>query len=218
MRKAAIRGGCVRGNLRRKDLTVAKLIAVLGGLTAAIALVLGASPANASLILGGSCPGATQAFARFGDARLYTFGTNGGLESGSTGWSLSSGASVVRGNESYYVHSTSDSHSLSLPAGATALTPSMCMGTTSTVVRFFVKGATRVRVDVVERNLLGFVVGLVNATTVTGTSAWQPSPTVLNLDSLQGVLGCSSVQLRFTALDGTAGIDDVYVDPWSSGN
>lgn len=197
---------------------MAKLMAVLAGLTAAVALALGITPANAALISGGSCPGATQAFARFGDGRMYTFGTNGGLESGSTGWSLSGGASVVRGNETYYVHGPSDSHSLSLAPGASALTPGMCMGTTSTVVRFFVNGATHVRVDVVERNLLGLVVGIVNATTISGTSAWQPSPAVLNLDSLQGVLGVSSVQLRFTALDGSAGIDDVYVDPWSSGN
>ena len=197
---------------------MAKVIVVLGALASAVAVAVGAAPANASLIFGGSCPGATQAFAQFGDGRFYTFGTNGGLESGSTGWSLSSGASVVRGNESYYVHSPLDSKSLALSRGASALTPAMCMGTTSTVVRFFVKGNTSVRVDVVEHNLLGTVIGIVNATTINGTSAWQPSPSVLNLDSLQGVVGASSVQLRFTALDGTAGIDDVYVDPWSSGN
>ena len=197
---------------------MAKLIVVFGGVAAAFALALSAAPAKASLIAGGSCPGATQAFKQFGDARYYTFGTNGGVESGTTGWTVSSGASVVRGNESFYIHSSSDSKALSLSRGATALTPSMCMGTSSTVVRFFVEGNTSVRVDVVERNLLGLVVGILNATTVTGSSAWQPSPAVLNLDSLQGVLGVSSVQLRFTALDGTALVDDVYVDPWSSGN
>lgn len=197
---------------------MAKLIVVFGGVAAAFALALSAAPAKASLIVGGSCPGATQAFKQFGDARYYTFGTNGGVESGTTGWTVSSGASVVRGNESFYVHSSSDSKALSLSRGATALTPAMCMGTSSTVVRFFVEGNTSVRVDVVERNLLGLVVGILNATTVTGSSAWQPSPAVLNLDSLQGVLGVSSVQLRFTALDGTALVDDVYVDPWSSGN
>jgi hypothetical protein len=201
-----------------EDLTVAKFLAVLVGMAAAVALGFGATSAKASLVFGGSCPGATQAFKQFGDARYYTFGTNGGMESGTTGWTVSSGASVVRGNESLFVHSASDSKSLSLTRGASALTPSMCMGTTSTVVRFFVKGDANVRVDVVERNLLGLVVGILNATTVDGTSAWQPSPAVLNLDSLQGLLGVSSVQLRFTAMDGSASVDDVYVDPWSSGN
>jgi hypothetical protein len=201
-----------------EDLTVAKFLAVLVGMAAAVALGFGATSAKASLVFGGSCPGATQAFKQFGDARYYSFGTNGGMESGTTGWTVSSGASVVRGNESFFVHSASDSKSLSLTRGASALTPSMCMGTTSTVVRFFVKGDANIRVDVVERNLLGLVVGILNATTVDGTSAWQPSPAVLNLDSLQGLLGVSSVQLRFTAMDGSASVDDVYVDPWSSGN
>ena len=197
---------------------MAKRLTVLIALAAACGLGLSSAPARASLIFGGSCPGATQPFAQFGDARYYTFGTNGGLESGSNGWTLSSGASVVPGNESYYVHSRSDSKSLSLARGATATTPNMCMGTTSTVVRFFAKGGSSLRVDVVERNLLGLVVGLVNATTIQTPAAWQPSPAVLNLDSLQGVLGASSVQLRFTAIDGPASVDDVYVDPWTSGS
>jgi hypothetical protein len=196
---------------------VAKVIAVLVGVASAFALGLSASPAKASLIFGGSCPGATQAFAQWGDARYYTFGQNGGLESGSLGWSTS-GASVVSGNESFYIHSRSDSHSLLLQRGATATTPPMCMGTSSTVVRFFLKGDANVRVQVVERNLLGLVVGILDWTTIDGAPTWQPSPTVVNLDSLQGLVGVSSVQLRFTALDGSALVDDVYVDPWSSGN
>ena len=64
---------------------MAKLIVVFGGVAAAFALALSAAPAKASLIAGGSCPGATQAFKQFGDARYYTFGTNGGVESGTTG-------------------------------------------------------------------------------------------------------------------------------------
>ena len=179
--------------------------------------VAGTDKSNASLIFGGSCPGATQAFARFGDARYYTFGLNGGLELGSYGWSLS-GASVVSGNEPYYAHSPFDSHSLSLPQGASATTPPMCMGTSSTVMRFFLKGNSDLHVQVVERNLLGLVIGVLDWTTVNGSSSWQPSPTVVNLDSLLGLVGVSSVQLRFTALDGPSQVDDMFVDPWASSN
>jgi hypothetical protein len=167
------------------------------------------------LITGGSCPGATKAFAQWGDPRYYVFGQNGGLEQGSAGWMLS-GAGVVFGNEPYYLHSTTDSHSLLLLRGGSALTPAMCMGTSSTVVRFFVRGDANLRVQVVERNLLGFVVGILDWTTIDGTSNWQPSPAVVNLDSLQGLVGVSSVQLRFTALNGASLVDDVYVDPWGS--
>jgi hypothetical protein len=170
----------------------------------------------AALLTGGSCGPATQAFAQFGDPRYYNFAPNGGLELGSYGWSLSGGASVARGNESYYLHSRSDSHSLALPKGAAATTPLMCMGTSSTVIRFVYKGTGDLRVQVVERNLLGFVIGVLDWTTISGSDSWQPSPTVTNLDSLLGLLGASTVQLKFTSLNGQSQVDDVYVDPMAS--
>ncbi len=198
---------------------MARAVVRFCGVVAAIALAFGAENTDksyASLISGGYCPGATQAFAQFGDSRYYVFAPNGGLELGSSGWSLSGGAAVVSGNESYYLHSGYDSHSLSLPAGASATTPAMCMGTSSTVIRFVFKGSSDLRVQVVERNLLGLVIGILDWTTISGTSSWQPSPTVVNLDSLLGLIGASSVQLRFTAVDGPSAVDDVYVDPWAS--
>ncbi len=172
----------------------------------------------ASLITGGYCPGATQAFARWDDPHFYVFGANGGLELGSYGWSLAGGSSVVAGNEPYYLHSPYDSHSLLIPSGGSATTPPTCMATSSSVVRFFVRGAGNVHVQVVERNLLGLVIGVLDQATVGGGSSWQPSPTVVNLDSLQGLVGVSSVQLRFTAVGGSDQIDDVYVDPMASSN
>jgi hypothetical protein len=182
-----------------------------------VAAAVPAASAGSLLGLNNDCGATSQPFARFGDSRLYTFGTNGGLESGGAGWALS-GASVVNGNESYYVHSTADRYSLTLPAGATATTPQLCMGTTSTVVRFFDRSANggKLRVQIVLRNALGTVLGVVDWTTIQGSSAWQPSPSLLNLDSLLGLLGVSSIQLKFTALSGTSQIDDVYVDPWWS--
>jgi hypothetical protein len=189
------------------------------GVVATLALAFGAADTDksyAALLTGGSCGPATQAFAQFGDSRYYNFAPNGGLEFGSYGWSLAGGASVVRGNESYYLHSPFDSHSLALPEGATATTPLMCMGTSSTVIRFVYKGTGDLRVQVVERNLLGLVIGILDWTTIDGSSSWRPSPTVANLDSLLGLVGASTVQLKFTSLDGQSQVDDVYVDPMAS--
>jgi hypothetical protein len=191
------------------------------GLVVLVALAFGAfqtDKSSASLITGGNCPGATQAFAQWGDPHYYVFGANGGLELGSYGWSLAGGSAVVSGNESYYLHSKYDSHSLYLPSGGSAATPPMCMATSSSVIRFFLKGAGSVHVQLVERNLLGLVVGVLDQTTVGGSSVWQPSPTIVNLQSLQGLIGVSSVQLRFTAQGGSDQIDDVYVDPMASSN
>jgi hypothetical protein len=198
---------------------VARAILRFCGVVTVLALAFGVSDTSksyASLLTGGYCPGATQAFRQFGDQRYYVFAPNGGLELGSAGWSLSGGAAVVSGNESYYLHSRYDSHSLSLPKGASATTPAMCMGTSSTVIRFMFKGSSNVHVQVVERNLLGLVTGILDWTTISGTSSWQPSPTIANLNALLGLVGVSSVQVRFTAVDGPAQIDDVFVDPSAS--
>ena len=195
------------------------LLATLVMLVAAAFSVSTASAGGSLLGLNNDCGSTSQPFAQFGDYRYYTFGTNGGLENGATGWSLS-GARVVSGNESFYVHSHGDVNSLSLPAGGTAYTPKLCMDTTSTVMRYFVKGSAdgSVRVEVVLRGLLGQVLGVFQVSRVSTGSSWQAGPPVLNLDSLLGLLGVSSVQLKFTTLSGTAQIDDVYVDPWASRN
>lgn len=195
------------------------LVATLVMLVAAAFSVSTASAGGSLLGLDNDCGSTSQPFAQFGDYRYYTFGANGGLESGAAGWSLS-GARVVSGNESFYVHSHGDVNSLSLPAGGTAYTPKLCMGTTSTVMRYFIKGSGdgSVRVEVVLRGLLGQVLGVFQVSRVSTGSSWQAGPPVLNLDSLLGLLGVSSVQLKFTTLSGTAQIDDVYVDPWASRN
>lgn len=188
-------------------------------LVGVLVATLAAPAAHADLLSGldRNCGATSQPFAGFGDPRLYTFGRNGGLENGSTGWSLS-GSSVVDGNEAFYAHSAQDDSSLSLPAGSSALTPPLCMGTTSTVLRFFVRSPEpgSLRVQVVLRNTLGNVLGIIDVSRVSAGRDWQPGPSILNLDSLLGLLGVSSVQLKLTSLSGTHQVDDVYVDPWES--
>jgi hypothetical protein len=189
----------------------------------ALAIVAAGPPAasaSGSLLgLNNDCGQASQPFAQFGDLRSYTFGANGGLENGATGWTLSGGG-VASGNESFFVHSSSDHNSLSLGTGGTALTPKLCMGTTSTVTRFFVRSSNggRVRVQVVLKNVLGQVLGILQISDLSAGASWQPGPPILNLDSLLGLLGVSSIQLKFTTLSGSVQVDDIYVDPWASRN
>jgi hypothetical protein len=188
-------------------------------LVAALVAVLVPQVATAGSLLGldNNCGATTQPFAQFGDSRNYTFGTNGGLESGANGWAIS-GGNVVAGNESYYVHSRSDDSSLQLPAGASAATPGLCQETSSSVVRFFLRSPNggSVRVQVVARNLLGQVVGILDVARVSPGASWQPGPAILNLQSLLALLGISSIQLKFVTVSGTVQVDDIYVDPWGS--
>jgi hypothetical protein len=189
-------------------------------MAAVVALCAPAALAGGSLLgLNNNCGTTSQPFAQFGDYRNYTFGANGGLENGSTGWSLG-GGQIVGGNESFFVHSSSDRYSLALSPGDVSLSPNLCMGTTSTVTRFFVRSGDggRVRVQVVLRNLLGQVLGVLQVSDVTAGSSWSAGPAILNLDSLLGLVGVSSIQLKFTELSGNVQIDDLYVDPWASRN
>ena len=193
-------------------------LALVAAILAAV-LVPPVASAGSLLGLNNDCGQATQPFAQFGDLRSYTFGANGGLESGAAGWTLSGGG-VVSGNESFFVHSSSDRNSLSLGTGGTALTPKLCMGTTSTVTRFFVRSSNggQVRVQVVLKNVLGQVLGILQVSDLSAGASWQPGPPILNLDSLLGLLGVSSIQLKFTTLSGSVQVDDIYVDPWASRN
>jgi hypothetical protein len=193
-------------------------------LAAIVAAALGAVAAPAAhakgslLGLSPKCGPTSKPFSQFGDYRNYTFAPDGGLESGGVGWSLSGGAKVVSGNETFFVHSRYDSRSLYLPAGSTVTTPPMCMGTFSTWIRFFSKsnGSGSLKVQVQFRSLLGSIVGLLNWATIGGSSSWTPSPSILNLQSLNSILGANAVQLKLTAVGAPFQIDDVYVDPWAS--
>ncbi len=188
-------------------------------LTTLATAALVAPVAHADLLnLARTCGATTQPFAQFGDSSAYTFVQDGGLEGGGSGWQLS-GAHVVSGNESFFVHGSGDARSLSLPSGASATTPAACITLSSGKARFFARnsGSGALRVQVLCRGLLGGVIGLLDVTSFTPSANWQPSPEVINLNNLTVPLGTTSIQLRFTALSGSGvQIDDAYVDPLSS--
>ena len=76
---------------------------------------------------------------RWGDSHSYFLMPNGGFESGATSWGISGDATVVSGNESYYANGATDSKSLAFPAGASATSPTICVGRGESSFRLFVK-------------------------------------------------------------------------------
>ena len=164
-----------------------------------------------------------QPFLRWADPAQYVFAPNGGFERGARGWTLTGGARIVAGNESYRVHGRRDSVSLSLPPGSSATSGAMCVGIEHPTLRLFTtnRGAlmSMLAVEVLFEDATGAVhslpIGLLAA-----TSAWRPSvqmPVVANLlPLLPGER--TAVAFRFTPL-GASGqwrIDDTYVDPYRS--
>jgi hypothetical protein len=199
--------------------------AVLLALSASL-VALGITAAPASAGLGIACPDPiSQVFRPWGDFANYAFTPNGGFEAGSAGWTLTGGARVVSGNESFFVNDSSDESSLSLPAGSSATTAPMCVGLLSSKMRFFSANdgwsSSRLKVQVIYNGGLGGLLGFAGSTLaiadvgyVGGGSAWQPSQEIGMLGGVLPLL-TQSVQFRFTPADryGSWQIDDVYLDP-----
>jgi hypothetical protein len=202
-------------------------------LGAAVMVALGCARGGDAALLSGVLPGVvstpaaaycdtnvSQPFARWGDMANYALAPGGSFESGTPSWSLGNGAKVVAGNEPFYVHSRSDSRSLSIPGGGTAATPTMCYAFGDWKLRLFASSSgtasySRLQVSVVARNLTG-VLSVLDSASLTPAGAWGPTnPVALTVTNLCGLIATDSVSFRFAAIGpGSWRIDDVYLDPW----
>ena len=197
------------------------------GLVALCALAV-AAPAQAGSFGDSAvgCEGRTtsQPFLRWLDPMRYVLAPNGNLESGATGWTLTGGARVEAGNESFFVGGKSDTRSLYLPSGSTATTRPMCVQLLHPTFRYFAKNRGSIVLSsllveaLVENPLTGKVLVL-PAGVHTGGSNWHPSLpglVVADLVSLLDPNGELAVAFRFRPVGLAAKwqIDDVYVDPF----
>ena len=187
-----------------------------------LALGAGASTAEAGPLVQSAkncTSGTTQkAFLRWLDPLNYTLVPAGSFESGATGWKLSK-ASVVSGNEPFYVHGARESRSLSISSGGSATTPTLCVGIDKPVLRFFARSSgggllNLLRAEVLFESSTGAVLSLPVGVVTPG--GWAPTLPMPVLASLLPLLpgGQTPVQFRFTPLGSASWqIDDVYVDP-----
>ena len=201
-------------------------------LSALVAVVLAAAlPASAQAGLlvqtATSCDAhsLSQPFARFLDPMRYTLVPGGAFEAGDRAWSLTGGAVVVSGNESFRVHDADDSRSLSLPPGSSAVSPAMCVGLGEPTLRLFAKksgggllGGTlsTLRVDVLVEDNLGLLSSVPTGLVLAGSS-WAPSLPQLVVANLLPLLPGDMTPVAFRLVPqgpATWTVDDVYVDPW----
>jgi hypothetical protein len=166
--------------------------------------------------------GAEQVFRPWGDAHSYVLAPDGGFEAGGAGWTLAGGAATVAGNESFYLNDAADQRALSLPAGSSAVSPSICMSLDTPTFRLLARNtgdpSAGLRVEATYKLL-----GLVRTKTVSTVKAgpeWAPSQqmsTVLTLSTIVGVLIPSAIQIKITPV-GSGGqwqVDDLYIDPFA---
>jgi hypothetical protein len=165
-----------------------------------------------------------QPFLRWLDPMRYVLAPNGNLERGSAAWTLTGGARVVDGNETFYVGGARDARSLYLPPGSSATTRPLCVELLHPTVRYFARNRgtpvlSSLRVDALVENPLTGSVLVVPVGVHTGAKGWHPSlPGLVLADVLSplGEDGELAVAFRFrpVGLGAAWQIDDVYVDPF----
>lgn len=185
----------------------------------ATATVAAIAPATASAGLMSDCEArsSTPVFSPWLDYANYFLAPDGGFEHGAAGWTLA-GASVVAGNNVFAL-SGAGASSVTLSAGDSMTSPSICVGLEHPSFRFVAR-----RTDGSALSTLGASVILPDGREIpvgvmTGDSSWHPSPVMLvaaNLIPTVTTDDSIDVQLRFAAESGSWQIDDVYVDPSGS--
>ena len=193
----------------------------LAGILAAVAFtaLLGGPPvAAAQSASSATCPTpvVSQPFLKWGDSYSYALVPGGDFESTPSEWTLSGGAQRSAGNESYAATGTLGAWSLALPAGASAQSPFMCVGTTEQTFRLFARGegfAAVLLPQVVYKTPFGNIA--VPVSVIVPKRRWEPTAILETGAPFATGIANGTVQmaLRFTSLIGSSKIDDVFLDP-----
>ena len=181
---------------------------------AVAALVAGPSAAQASPV-DGNCPDeppTSQPFLSFGDDDSYFLAPSGDFESGAAGWTLDGGAALV-------ASPAGTGTALSLPPGATAISPPICVTRNHVSARLFGQAfdgprRDRARINVDVAGPTGSITADRN---IRVEDTWQPTRQFrlgASFFDLDPVTGTSDIRMRFVT-DGpaTAVLDGLWVDP-----
>jgi hypothetical protein len=207
-----------------KALKKLRSVLLLSALLVAGAIATPAANAGVLVKSANDCPtqSTSKPFSNWGDSNNYFLAPGGSFEPGTTAWSLGGGAKVVAGNETYYVHGSSDSKSLYIPQGGYATSPTVCVGLSEPSIRWFSKQKSLLNLTGAMTVEVGFEtsLGAVVWAPVVGAGilnpSWSPSlPGVVEASLLPLIGDKTPVQFRFRAVTGNWWIDDVYVDPFS---
>ena len=193
----------------------------LAGTLASLTLAALGGPVLASAQAASTtCPTTTTStpFSPWGDTSSYWLVPGGSFETSPTTWALSGAAGLIAGGDPFASAMTGKlgAWSLSIPTGSSAQSPFMCVEATERTYRFMAhsQGAeATIRPDLVYETSAGDVT--VVGKKVTLKSSWEPSPTMHTGAMLVTAIHGESVHLalRFTALAGSAVINNVYIDP-----
>ena len=150
----------------------------------------------------------SRVFAPWEDRALYTLAPGGDFETGAEGWTLD-GAALVADSSPFLLGAALGAGSIELGAGASALSPPICVETGFPTFRFMARSlgddAGGLTVELVHADGEAQPVGQVML-----GGEWAPSRRVA---LAQGRSAAGPVQLRFAVVAGAVRVDDVYIDP-----
>jgi hypothetical protein len=155
----------------------------------------------------------SRVFKPWRDRALYTLAPGGDFETLAEGWTLE-GAALAADSSPFQLGAALGASSLELPAGATALSPPICVERGFPSFRLVARSISTERA--VVKVQVVYADGRKKATgRVKPGADWAPTR---KLSLAQGRFKVrrgrsAQVQLRFAVTTGTARIDDVYVDP-----
>jgi hypothetical protein len=190
------------------------------GVFALVAAALLIGLATFSSLAQAACayPDAEQVFAPWNDRGYYQLAPEGGLESGASGWTLQNGAALVADDGDRLHEGEQEETAVSLPFGATATSPPVCVDETTPNFRVMVrnvgdKGA-KIRVTVAYEGTLKAVKARNSDVHADIEDGWLPSPSIkLETEHEQERVA----RITFTGKDPKTAylVDDLYVDPFA---
>ncbi len=182
--------------------------------------LLGTTLQSVTQVVGGTSCAQTYAqttpFSPWSDTNSYRLVPGGSFPTTGSGWTLAGGASIGQSSDPHQLAGATGAGELVLPAGGSAVSPYSCVDTTQPTIRFMDAGNTtaRVTVDVTFVEPAGLVVTL-PVGVITPSPSWQPSPTLVDLQVVGGLLdgGAVPMALSFHSSGGTVDVSDAFVDP-----
>jgi len=156
----------------------------------------------------------TKVFSAWRDKALYTLADGGDFETQALGWTLDGPASIAADSPPFLLGTALGVSSLELPAGASAVSPPICVARGFKSFRFAARSVSAdqgvLRVQVLYARGKERSAGRVRP----GTE-WAPTRKISLAQGLFHVRrrASTTVRLRFAASAGSVRLDDVYVDP-----
>jgi hypothetical protein len=155
-----------------------------------------------------------RVFKPWHDRRHYTLALGGDFETLAEGWTLEGPAALAADSSPFLLGDALGASSLELAAGASALSPPICVGRGFPSFRFVARSVSTeqatVKVQIVYAS--GRVLG--RGRLLPGAE-WAPTKKLALSQGLFKVKRgkAKQIRLRFAVTAGTARMDDVYVDP-----